>query len=285
MHLSKVILHIGLHKTGTTFLQNTVYPNIQNADYYRGWDGLNKIVCGKKEYTIISDEKLSGDPFDKNLSYSESFKRSITNLQKLVPNAIILVTVREPQMWISSVYKQHIHQGGFLKPEEFFSIQTPFLRKEDIQIKEKIEFLKNTFSTVKVLDSSKLNNIEYLIEFFISLNLRVDKAKFIDMRVTNSNSNIGIKYNSQLIFLRRFNVLSDHLNKTFKLPSLYSNSKYIKLFRKIFPFTPRKICQRYPFLFSKRSEIQVPSNYLNANLEWMKKDWNWVKENCNDKLS
>lgn len=282
MCLEKVIIHIGLHKTGTTFLQNTVYPNILNADYYRGWDGLNKIVSGRKEYVIISDEKLSGDPFDKKVCYLDSFKYSITNLQKLLPNAIILVTVREPKNWISSVYKQHIHQGGTLKPEDFFSLQTPFLRKEDVQLREKIEFLKNTFSTIKVLESNKLNNIEYLIEFLRGLNLQIDKQKIIAMRVTNGNSNVGIKYTSQLNFLRQFNAMNDYFSKTFKFPSLYSNSKYIRLFRKVFPFTPRKICQRYSFLFSKRSEIRIPQNYLDANIEWMEKDWNWVKTNCND---
>ena len=71
-----LFLHIGLHKTGTTFLQQAVFPK---------WQGINYIPEDKLEFLVRMDEKqdyllsregLSG----KNWAHAEERAKNINKL-------------------------------------------------------------------------------------------------------------------------------------------------------------------------------------------------------------
>lgn len=125
-----VIIHIGLHKTATTWLQNIffigsngffspfsyfeiadriVYPShsellpseIQRevAERSRGEEG---------KVTVLSCERLCGNP------HSGSYDRReiATRLKNVFPDARIVITLRNQEDIIVSNYKQYVREGG-----------------------------------------------------------------------------------------------------------------------------------------------------------------------------
>ena len=62
MQENKIAIHIGLHKTGTSFLQEQVFSNIDSYQLIRGWHSLREIIKNNKDSSfLISDEGISGD--------------------------------------------------------------------------------------------------------------------------------------------------------------------------------------------------------------------------------
>ena len=107
----EIIFHIGLHKTGTTFLQRYVFPKLKNVNLFctdgRPFNGIEDLE--KDKINLISIENLSGSPFSSN-----EFTRYtiMEELAKLYPNAKIIVTFRNKNSWLKSLYSQYIKTGG-----------------------------------------------------------------------------------------------------------------------------------------------------------------------------
>lgn len=126
------LIHIGYHKTATTYLQNTVFaskdlfsapwgtqsgPAVEHfvlahperfdpaqirADFYAGYDS------GGPGVPVISHEQLSGDPM-----YGAYYlDRVAGRIRDCFPEARILIGVREQKSAILSLYYQYIRQGG-----------------------------------------------------------------------------------------------------------------------------------------------------------------------------
>jgi hypothetical protein len=94
------ILHIGLHKTGITFLQKHVFPKIKGVQ-------------------IISNESISGFPimFGTN---AKNLRNGMANvIRQLDPNVEILIVLREKEGWKKSIWKQYIKGGGIHGYEKF----------------------------------------------------------------------------------------------------------------------------------------------------------------------
>ena len=275
--MNKIILHIGLHKTGTTFLQNHIFPRLKNTNYFRGWHGLRNITNKNHKNILISDEKFSGDPF--NLNYIESFKNNIDNLHMLCPKATVLISVRHPKEWILSLYKQYIHQGGINYPDQFFDLENGHFKIEELSLKTKVKFLEEKFKKVVLIRSDSIKQNHELTKIFNSLELKFD-INNNEIITSSKKSNVGIKYQSQLRFLIYFNRFDKKLTKFLNIPSLYANTRFCNLFRKYFPLTPRKIAQNYSNLFSKKKRINIPEFFFQKYSEVIEEDWKWILTKC-----
>ncbi|OOE55314.1 hypothetical protein BZG13_14990, partial [Salinivibrio sp. ML323] len=124
--MSEILIHIGLHKTATTSLQKSVFPNLEGILYHGRQSGsfvgngdLYEKVCGfcfgSKKYTLnevrdsisseltkgrflISDEWLTSD-YDGLFGYkSGRWQKKIERLSSLINGFEhkILLTIREP---------------------------------------------------------------------------------------------------------------------------------------------------------------------------------------------
>jgi|GEM_PF-3858496 hypothetical protein len=132
-------LHIGLPKTGTTFLQRQIFPNIDvsnvreecleaivflaeciDGDLQRlDWDSAKRILLDilsdiKPPY-LISHEGLVGDVF---LGFHN--RRDIADFLKfLFPDAVILITLRRQDEFIESIYTQLLHTCYSIRFSDF----------------------------------------------------------------------------------------------------------------------------------------------------------------------
>jgi sulfotransferase family protein len=129
----KVLLHVGYHKTGTTWLQNHVFNSSEfglvspmsirettdviilpndldfSAETSEGAvaAALTR-VASKDVVAVFSNERFSGHP------HSGGYDSKIVadRLKGLFPNARILICIREQKKVILSCYNQYIKKGG-----------------------------------------------------------------------------------------------------------------------------------------------------------------------------
>ena len=112
--MPKIVIHVGLHKTGTSFLQAEIFPKIKNVNY------IGMLRYGSKIYedklNIISDEELSVNPHlpPCHGNYFDSGQRNVIaeRLQSIFPNAKIILGIRNKDTWLRSVYSQYVKGGG-----------------------------------------------------------------------------------------------------------------------------------------------------------------------------
>jgi len=126
----ELFIHIGLHKTGTTYLQSSVFPELElnylrrddpsfqpylkrirhqdpivfDADAVR--EGIAPLLREGKN--LISDEGLSGSPLQRYANRDAI----LCKLHRVFPNAVIIVAIREQRDLIDSMYRQYIAAGG-----------------------------------------------------------------------------------------------------------------------------------------------------------------------------
>ena len=155
----KIYLHLGLHKTASTWLQKTVFNSLPDTllitrpytifgkefselqfandifyDSQRLVDEITRIGENSgKSRIIISDEAFSGLP-----KYNYLNRSTIANrLSKAFPNAEILLFLRGQAELLESLYKQSIDSGWNISPmdQSFFLATKKFQRLQLLQIR------------------------------------------------------------------------------------------------------------------------------------------------------
>ncbi len=145
----RIILHVGLHKTATTFLQERVFPNLpgvafvhplhrpqpgdgpierfmlelffRNAasiDLARHAEEIGEWLAGVDAPTVlISSEAIVGWPIENH----SNFAVNADMLHALFPNAQIWLVVRRQDKWVESAYAQLLKAGFSTSIERYLN--------------------------------------------------------------------------------------------------------------------------------------------------------------------
>ena len=262
---NNLIIHIGHHKTGTTFLQNFIFPCYKELSVVRAWYSHRKITeMPLKKNILITDEGISGNPFRGN--YFDEFEKNIVNIKKLYGDVKILVGFREHSSMILSLYKQHLHEKGYLTLEEFFNKQnTGLIRQEELKFLIRVEILKKHFTHIFVyLQEDLKSNIDLFItklSHFIGVDLNKEEFEFL----RDKTANVGIRTEKQVRLLRTMNIL----NSKKYCPNLYGT----KLAR--YKLTPRDICQNR--MKDSGDIFKMNSNLKTFITNLYNEDWQGIK--------
>jgi hypothetical protein len=142
MNKASVIIHIGLHKTGTRFFQRAVlrgldpqkyavnpeplysclhdaarYPgDAARANAARAAAGKTRAAIGGRTL-VISDPALSGDMYSSHAGYRENLEL----VAELFPEAHIIYFVRQHADWLQSAYRQSLKKGAGQSIERFLN--------------------------------------------------------------------------------------------------------------------------------------------------------------------
>lgn len=149
---------MGLHKTGTTFLQEEIFSKIKNVNYIGEFKFGSKIY--KDKLNIISDEKLSVEPHlpPSHIDYINCNQRFVIakRLHSIFPDAKIILGIRNKDSWLSSVYSQYVKGGG---THNFDDFRDNIFDKRFLDFESYIECLKDLFKKVLIyhLEQLKLN--------------------------------------------------------------------------------------------------------------------------------
>lgn len=134
-----VVLHIGLHKTATRFLQRAVFARLDQQRFLVNPPGLNRALKQALWYPseetraqardaaakardeagdrtlLVSEPAISGDMY----SSHEDWNRNLELVHELFPEARIIYFVRRQSDWLHSAYRQALVKGPGM-PIEFF---------------------------------------------------------------------------------------------------------------------------------------------------------------------
>jgi len=189
----KIIIHVGLHKTGTTFFQNQIFNKIPNAKLIRRPNLTTQLH--KSKMNIISSEALSGAPYiisDAKIRFTIADR-----LKSCFPEAKIILGIREGKSWLKSLYSQFIRNGGFY---EFDGWLEKVVDKDYLNQDSYIDYLKSLFKDVYV----------FRFEDFCNNKKKVvtEMCKFMEIDYINYQD---IKYNTKLS-KNRLNIIK-YLNR------------------------------------------------------------------------
>ena len=136
---ARTVIHVGLPKTGSAFLQRAVFPRLAQTHFsnkasrrLRRLLYNNDTINHKRlvrlaeslrghERVLISNEGPIGEP-QRSFQYHHGVAVRLT---ELFPGAEILLLIRRQDRYVESMYRQVIQQGWFHPLEEFI------LRKKD----------------------------------------------------------------------------------------------------------------------------------------------------------
>lgn len=154
--MKNIFIHIGLTKTASSLLQDEIFRHEKNINYLGKWQGnypdwliewsyLDDIGF-EKEMIRLSQVVQAKMDYDKpNIISSEAFGRfggvylnQAVRIKKIVPNAKIIIVLRNPVYLIESFYKYAVKHFDFWRPLEecidWTSTPLVFFRRKPIII-------------------------------------------------------------------------------------------------------------------------------------------------------
>lgn len=185
------VIHIGLGKTATTTLQRSIFPYLEEIGIIDSYNDpeltqtLRKSVAvglsaeERNRFTVhmnelgsifISLESLvAWDPANWE-------KAANTNLDLFGSDATIIITIREPLSYLTSLYQQIVHQGNAKKPEDFFLRNDEYqqlfssnpvqrlscINIESFDLERLISLYKRNFSRVVIVPIEKIGEMRFL---------------------------------------------------------------------------------------------------------------------------
>jgi hypothetical protein len=162
--MTKIILHLGLHKTGTTFLQTKVFPNIINVNLMSNKHELIHYHLDEEKINIISEERFSlSVPYFQDHYCDCSREEVLDHLKNLFPNAKVIVGIRDKEPWLKSCYSEYIKGGwGSLKYDDFLE----HYKQDIIDMDDYVNRVKERWKDVYVYRQERLTQeLKELCEF------------------------------------------------------------------------------------------------------------------------
>lgn len=129
------ILHIGYHKTGSSWLQKQLFPNARGVSLVPRIEVRRHILVpgpatfdpetaraalleGREGQLVLSEEELSGNLHTGGLHGAFS-KELAHRLYGCFPEGRVVIFIRNQRTMISSAYKQYVKGGGTRRIERF----------------------------------------------------------------------------------------------------------------------------------------------------------------------
>jgi hypothetical protein len=169
-NIGSVFLHIGIQRTGSTFLQEEIFEKLHDVNYFgfhneqiikilTNIENINLIEARKIIYehlyqdkiNLISEENIYGSMWGKDDNRIEK----IDKIKNLFPQAKIIIGIRDKTDLLVSWYKKYIICGGVLRFPAFLEKIMPI---EKLNYDPYIDYLIKLFGKENVY----IYNFEYL---------------------------------------------------------------------------------------------------------------------------
>lgn len=267
----KIFFHVGLAKTGSTFVQNNFFPKLKNIKYISTHKYKNCIdIINNTNYKsyLISRE------FDRQL------EEEVSKILKHFPQTKIIIVFREHKKWISSQFKRYSKNGWHRDFEDFYNKDnTGYWKKVDMLYGDKLDIISkysNSKPLVLNFDELKTNPHSYLGKISSFTNSNYNKED-ISLNVVHKSYS-----EKQLIFLKGFCKIFKN-----KPPRYYAKNKlkhwlffrpWWLLYHLVMYFAillPKSIVVKKPLINQK---------YLQSSMKKYKDDWKLILNKTINKI-
>lgn len=257
-----VFFHVGLAKTGTTYLQHKFFPKLKGIKYiqrtkYRDFKYAEIIRKTDFDRYLISNE------------FDRQFYREIGNIASVFPKAKIIIVLRRHDKWIASQYRRRIKNGYAFSFQEFLDLDKDqgFWKQKDMYFYPMLEAIEETFgSRPLVLFHQKLHADPHaFMDTF---------AEFIGASYDRDAVNLAPKHRAfndrQLKFIRK------RSRSLFSQDFEYSDKYWVSKFQRLFRMIPRYFILYSSALVPDRfveDEPLIPPEELERVREFFMEDW------------
>ena len=160
------LLHIGLGKCGSTFLQNEIFPRLEKKI------NINIIRFYKNDYFNINKKEIKYSELEKSKNIEKllpndfilsneglfsrlwEFSRIEKNFECIKNNfsydTVILIIIRNPYDLLNSIYCHSIQNMKIVKPENFF-----YIDDKEMNVRVKNRFNLHNFDYLKLISLYK----------------------------------------------------------------------------------------------------------------------------------
>ena len=263
MNNKNIYFHVGLAKTGSTFLQNNFFPKLQNIKY---------ISTHKYRRCIDIINNTNYDSYLISREFDRQLEGEVKKILNHFPETKIIIVFREHKKWISSQFKRFSKNGYHFKFEDFYNnTNSGYWKNEDMIYIDKINIIKKYSKydpLVLNFDELKINPHSYLSKI----------SEYTNSNYIKSNISLNVVHKSysekQLIFLKGF-------CRIFKPnpPKYYADNKlkhwlYFRPWWLLFHlvmyvayFLPKNMIVKKPL---------IDNNYLKKTMKKYKSDWDEI---------
>ena len=134
-----IFFHVGLGKTGSTYLQHKFFPKLKGIHYIHHTNY-------KKSFDIIGRKKHNR--YFVSREFDRQFLTEIKKFSAAYPNTYPIMVLRRQDSWIASQYRRFTKNGRGIYFKEFIDIDNNNGRwdKKELNFYEKIEQLEEYFN-------------------------------------------------------------------------------------------------------------------------------------------
>lgn len=165
------IVHVGVWKTGSTWLQEVVFPSVQGATFASGpifkallrnlkkddvfYESTFRTAISETTSSrlLLSDEYLAASRAWVPVTYDAD--RSADRLARIVPGARVVLFTRDPDTLAGSLYAQYVKQGGYVSQKRF---EKSLLNRDSLDMNRAIKRYRSRFDSVLVLPYEQLRS-------------------------------------------------------------------------------------------------------------------------------
>lgn len=212
------LLHIGLGKCGSSFLQ-AIFKAIEKETKIK-FVNLLDFVHTKKTHALENISNLQKDLpdnfiishrtlFSKGWEFNQIFKSFEYNKKNFSRNTTVLIVIRNPYELLNSIYCQTINVMNIIEPHEFFYLEkNDLIRKDgkynlyDFDYNKLISLYRSYFENVIVVKHEEIHNLDFFKKIFNLNDKFLESLNVIKNRTYNKSiSRSGIKF---ILFLNKF---------------------------------------------------------------------------------
>ena len=251
----KIFIHIGMPRAGSTFLQQNVFPNISSKNIYsqpqkikdkiipkfirriwvKGYYTQSELEEFKKEFweviqsieqdkILISQEGLGGYDFQAGRGNLALIMKALYNV---IPDAIIIVVLREQTSWLKSLYYLAIKGGHYTSFKKFLVKDNNYwnVKLDELQHKNTLETINQYFDEIYAirfeLIKEDFNAYIKLFETIINekINPGIDKKpvnKTLSEYQLNSIGQIGSFVGYDRIWKEKYTFIPGHFKTSLR---------------------------------------------------------------------
>lgn len=222
----EIYFHVGLGRTATTFVQNSIFPKLKDIHYIR-----------KRQFRK-ADEIIASSSSKKYLithEFSKSVEKELKSFSERHPDARIIIVFRRQDKWIASHYKRSVKVGNDKKFTDYFDLQNNNgqWKKEHLYYFPKIQYIEENFHHKPLVlfhHDLKENPQKFLHQILAYTGVEETEPISFDPRHVSYNDK-ELKVRQWVIRNTIFSELKDRGYKYRKLRRLYNKmARYSVLF-------------------------------------------------------
>lgn len=260
----KIFFHVGLSKTGSTFLQQQIFPKLP---------GIHYVPTVKYRHALRLIPGINAAKILVSREFDQQFEQEIKKFSAQYPHAYSIVVFREPGSWAVSNYKRFVKNGHPFSFTDFIDIQNDqgHFKIQDFRYLRYLELLKEHFTQeplVLIYEDLKKDPQSFLKKITDYMEIQTDFTGFNlkPNHVSYDENALKLvrKLSSEIQFQKKLEV---HVKPKGFLYNLYAN------------------IIRYSILYGSRflpsamipQEKLINANEVEAVSEFFREDWKLVK--------